>query len=228
MELVGLVARRQRHRVELGHVPAFDNVAAAAGVIPQRLNQQGHLVDPLRGLAIAAIALIDEHRPIGPLLAIDRSQIAPARGEAGVGDDPRREILAGNRLASFPAVASQRPVGPDLDTLGAERANVGLASKEPEELAACGFPVDSLGRQQRDLPVGKVETQLGPEQRTGAHAGAIDPLVALLPDAAHQLEILPFIVVWRRIGGTVRERCHPGTIAAHPPAAKPRSTISRA
>ena len=45
MELIGLVARRQRHLVELGHVPAFDNMAAAARICAQAVHHLCHLID---------------------------------------------------------------------------------------------------------------------------------------------------------------------------------------
>src|SRR6185369_12043650 len=83
VELIRLVARRQRHPVELGDVPAFDDVAASAGVTAQAFDELRDLVDPG---ARAERALPDRlvRRPVDPLLAVDRAEVAPAQRKRGV------------------------------------------------------------------------------------------------------------------------------------------------
>jgi hypothetical protein len=203
VELIGLVAGWQGHAVQLGDVPSFDDMAAAAGIGAQGLHQIGHLVDSLRRLAERSVVLRLVDRPVDPLLAIDRAEIAPLRGKGGVGHDPVGKGLAGDRLAGLGPIAGERPIRPDLHPLGAERADVGIASQEPQEFARGGFPVDPLGGQQRHLAARQVEPQFGPEDGARAHPSPVDPLVALRPDAAHQVEVLPFIVRAGRIGGAV-------------------------
>src|SRR5688500_18835236 len=80
VELVSLVARRQRHAVELGDVPAFDDVAPPPGLRAQALDQLRDLVDA-RTLAEGPLARGLVSRPIDPLLAVYRAEIAPLRSE---------------------------------------------------------------------------------------------------------------------------------------------------
>src|SRR5688500_14690524 len=169
-------------------------MAAAAGVGFQAFDNLGDLVDALTAL-VRSVLTIMEGRPIDPLLAIDRTEIAPLHGEGDILDDALRKLRTRNLVARRLAVAVERPVGPDFHALSAKRPDVGLAGQEPQELARRGLPKDPLGGDQRHLVVGKVEPHRRPEQRAGAYAGPVRAFVSLLPDAAHQLEVLPFVVL---------------------------------
>src|SRR3546814_15058031 len=49
MELIGHVARRQRHPVEVGDIPAGEDMAARTRIAAQRFAQRSALVQTLRG-----------------------------------------------------------------------------------------------------------------------------------------------------------------------------------
>ena len=116
----------------------------------------------------------------------------PSARRNPLGDDPRGEVFAADRIAGLAPISGERPVCPDLHALCAQLADVSAPGQEPQQLARRRLPVDALGGQQRHRPAGKVEAQLGPEQRPRADPGAVLARVALLPDAAHQIEVLPF------------------------------------
>ena len=50
MELVALVAGGQRHRVQFGDIPAFNDMAAAARIVAQAFHHLGNLVHALCAL----------------------------------------------------------------------------------------------------------------------------------------------------------------------------------
>ena len=155
-------------------------------------------------------------RPVDPLLAVDRAEIAPTRRERLVRDDAGLEILLRNFLAGGSPVFRQRPVAPDRHPLLQQRADVGVAGQEPQHLARGGFPEHALGSEQRNTVAGKIEAQLRAEHRAGTDPGTVDALVALLPDAPHQVEVLPLPVA---VGGRApaahrRLRYHPKSALA--------------
>ncbi len=126
------------------------------------------------------------------MLAIDRAEVAPARGVDLVLRDPLDEILQRDLLTAFLYVARVRPVVPDLDPLQHQRADIGLAGEEPQQFAGRGLPVDALGGDQRHRVVAQIVAQHRAHHRACSHPGAVDALAALLPDAAHEIEILLF------------------------------------
>ncbi len=166
VELVGLVARRQRHPVELGDVPALDDVPTAAGIGAQALDHLGHLVDAgARPKQPVARRLVG--RPVDPLLAVDRAEIAPLGGEIGVLDDAPLEILLRDILARGLAVFLERPVAPDRHALFEQRADVGLAGQEPQHLARRGLPEHALGGQQRHAAFARGRSAAGCRTASG-------------------------------------------------------------
>ena len=72
VELEEAVAGGQGHLVDLGGVPGADEVSAGVGVVGERVEEVGDLVD---GLAVGV-------REAAPLLAVDRAELA------GVGVGP--------------------------------------------------------------------------------------------------------------------------------------------
>src|SRR5690606_28206463 len=98
VELVGLVARRQRHRVELRDVPPLDDMSASAGIAAQALDDLRDLVDS-GALAIEPLPRRLVGVPVDPLLAVDRAEFAPFRGEGLVLDDSRFERFLRNGIA---------------------------------------------------------------------------------------------------------------------------------
>src|SRR3546814_14704429 len=88
----------------------------------------------LRRPAVEAVPDLLIARPVHPLRAIDRPQIAPARREGLILDDPRLERVAVDFLARGLAVTVQRPVGPDMHALPHQFADVGVAGQEPQPL----------------------------------------------------------------------------------------------
>ncbi len=210
MELIGLVAGGQRHAIKLGDVPAFDDVAAAAGTGAQGFDHRGDLIDPLT-LLVKSVRAVAIGRPVDPLLAIDRPQIAPARGETRVIGDSLDEILQCDRLAGCAHIIGVWPFIPDLHALEHQRADVGVAGEEPQQFARGGLPVDPLGGEQRHGAICQIESQHAATHRPGADTGAIDPLAPAGPDGAHQIEILLFRVrkiarrTWNRAAGHGRD-----------------------
>src|SRR5690606_12881906 len=134
MELIGLVARRKRHSVELGDVPAFDDVPAAAGVVAQAFDDLRNLVDARAG-AEGALPCWLIGGPVHPLLAIDRAEVAPLRGELLVLDDARFEGCLRDLVAAGLAVLREGPIAPDRHPLLQQRSDVRLAGEKPQHLA---------------------------------------------------------------------------------------------
>ena len=194
MELVGFVTGRQRHRIEFGDVPSLDDVASAARIGPERFDDFGDLVDAA-GAGIAAIARGCVDRPVDPLLAIDRAEIAPFRGKVRIVRDALGKILDRDVLAGSLHIFGVRPLVPDLHALLHQGADVGVPGEEPQHLARGGLPVDALGGDQRHRAIGKVEAQHRTEHGAGANARAIATFVAFAPDAAHEVEILLFVML---------------------------------
>ena len=143
MKLIGLVARRQRHPVQLCHVPAFDNVPPAAGIIAQAFDDFRNLIDA-RPALVEPVLSIAIGRPINPLLAVYRPQITPLTRKLFVVGNPLNKIIKRDVIAGFLDVSRVRPFIPYLHALQYKRTNVGLASQEPQHLARRGFPVDPL------------------------------------------------------------------------------------
>jgi hypothetical protein len=186
--LVGHVAGRERHRVQLGHIPAGEDMAPGGRVLLEAADQGLDLVDR------AAIG----GAPIHPLRAVDTAEIAPFRGEGFVGDDPRLEVVAADLLSGGAPIFVERPIGPDVDALSDERTDVGVAREEPEQLLDGRLPEDALGGEERHRSVGKIEAHGGAEQRARADAGPVAPLRAARPDVPDQIKIL---LLGMRIGG---------------------------
>src|SRR5690606_15909391 len=124
----------------------------------------------------------------------DRTEVAPTGSEVGIRHDLRLERLLRNVVARFTAIPGQRPVAPDRHALLEQRTDIGLAGQEPQHLARRRLPVDALGGDQRHPPAGQVTAYRRAEDGPRAHAGAVDALAALGPDAPHEVEILPFPV----------------------------------
>src|SRR3546814_6370600 len=61
MELIGHVARRQRHAVQVGDVPAGEDMPPRPRIVPQRVDQGSDLVMPLRGAAEQPLPRSEEH-----------------------------------------------------------------------------------------------------------------------------------------------------------------------
>ena len=81
-----------------------------------------------------------------------------------------------------------------MDILLHQLADIGVAGQEPQHLARGNLPIDPLGGQQRHRVVRQRESQGRAQDRPGADTGSVDPLVAMAPDMAHQVEILLFIM----------------------------------
>src|SRR3546814_15214841 len=84
MELIGHVARRQRHAVQVGDVPAGEDMPPRPRIVPQRVDQGSDLVMPLRGAAEQPLPRRFITRPVHPLMAIDRAAVAPLPREPRV------------------------------------------------------------------------------------------------------------------------------------------------
>jgi hypothetical protein len=69
------------------------------------------------------------------LLAVDRAKIAPLGGEGFVLGDAGGEILDGDRASPVARRSGVRPLVPDLHALLHQRADVGLAGQEPQQLS---------------------------------------------------------------------------------------------
>ena len=144
------MARGQRHLRQLARVPGGDDLAARSGVGADLFDQPGDLVDvpPVRC------------RPIAPLLAIDRAEIAMFVG----------------------------PFVPDADLAFLQPADVGVAAKEPQKFDDDRSEVEFLGGQQRKS-FGQVKPHLRPEQAERAGAGPVHLFDALVENLLHQVEI---------------------------------------
>jgi len=108
--------------------------------------------------------------------------------------DPGRKLGAAKPITCFAAVTIKRPVGPDFHALRTQGADVGVARQEPQKFAGRRFPIDPFGREEWNLAVRQVKTQAGSENRTGADAGAVHPLVAGSPDPSHQIKVLLLVM----------------------------------
>ena len=100
-------------------------------------------------------------RPASPLVAVDRTQLAVGAG----------------------------PFVPDRDSGLLQRAHVGLAAQEPEELVDDGLRVDLLRRQQRKA-LGQREAHLVAEHRERAGARAVVLALAVVAHMPHEIEVL--------------------------------------
>ena len=130
--------------------------------------------------------------PSPPLLAVDRTQFAPARCEGVVIGDPLLEVGLRDRLASFLAVAIQRPIGPDADIVFEQRLDVRAAGQEPQHLLDGGLPIDAFRCEDRHGAVGEIETRHCAEDRHCPHTGPVDAPVSMFEDLLQQIEILSF------------------------------------
>ena len=101
-------------------------------------------------------------RPGAPLRAVDRPEVA-----LGV-----------------------RPLVPDGHAVLVERADVGVAGEEPEQLVDDRAEVQLLGGQQREA-LGEVEAHLVAEDRERAGAGAVGLRGAVVQDVLEQVQVGP-------------------------------------
>lgn len=177
--LIQQVARRQSlfavARVFLGalgfvgqvlDVPAVEQDATAVGVGLEGVN---HIVDLVDRAAVLG-------RPGGPLLAVDRAQVAVFGG----------------------------PFVPDAHAVFIEPFDVGVAAQHPDQLVGDAFEVQLLGGQQREA-VGQVVPILASEHGLGAGAGAVALGQAIGHDVVQQFEILlhvdtRFVEAWAHRG----------------------------
>src|SRR5690606_36329148 len=84
----------------------------------------------------------------------------------------------------------------------------------PQHLASRRLPEHALRGQQGDSVDGKVETKLRAEYRSRTDSRPVRAFVALIPDAPHQVEILPFPVCF--LGTHDGVRYHPKSPLASP------------
>src|ERR1041384_5791252 len=82
-----------------------------------------------------------------------------------------------------------RPLVPDRNTGVVQRAHVGLATEEPEQLVDDRPIVDFLGGDERESQ-GEIEAHLPAEDAERAGAGPVVLGAAVLEDVAHQVEVL--------------------------------------
>src|SRR3546814_19742795 len=85
---------------------------------------------PLRGAAEQPLPRRFITRPVHPLMAIDRAEVAPLRREIRVIQDSRFDPLRADIVPRAAAVAIERPVGPDVPALRAQRKDAGVRSEE--------------------------------------------------------------------------------------------------
>ena len=107
----------------------------------------------------------------------------------------RFEFRSRNLLPGLLAVLRQRPVGPDMDVLLEQVADVRAPREHPEHLLDCRLPVDFPRREDRE-PLRHVVAHMAPEQGKGAHAGSVHALVAVVEDLLEDVEILALGVPW--------------------------------
>ncbi|MNY14828.1 hypothetical protein D3C86_1480170 [compost metagenome] len=100
-------------------------------------------------------------RPGAPLVAVDRAEFA---------------ILVS-------------PLVPDRHAVFLQVGDVGRALEEPQQFVDDGLQVQLLGGDHREALV-QVEAHLVAEHRTGARAGAVGLVGAMLVNMAHEVEIL--------------------------------------
>jgi len=135
----------QSHLVKLGDIPAGKNVPAGSGIVPNSVDQRGDLVDPLIFATEKPLACRRISRPIDPLLAVHRSEIAPTPCKGLVVDYPLLERIPVDWLAGLLAIFVERPVGPDVHLLLHQFADIGITGQEPEHFARRRFPEYALG-----------------------------------------------------------------------------------
>lgn len=180
MKLIDHMARMQRHIAKFADIPGMKDHAAAAGIGLEIADHRGDLVmHPPLGIT-----------PLPPLLTVDRAEIAPLERESLILQNP---LLEGNLidiLSGGLAIFRQRPVRPDPHVLLQEIADVGITGQKPEHFLDGELPVDALRREDRDLPLGKVEAHHRAEAAQRADAGPVDPAVTVLEQVRHQVEIL--------------------------------------
>jgi hypothetical protein len=131
--------------------------SSAAGAGAQRIDHGCNLIDAL-ALFVEAVGAVAVGRPVDPLFAVHRPEIAPAIGESLVLGDSRDEIVKADVLSGFADIIGVRPLVPDLHTLQHQRADIGFAGQEPQQFARGGFPVDPLGGEQRHRAAGQIES----------------------------------------------------------------------
>ena len=189
------MARRQGHLVQFRDIPSGKDMAPGTWVVPDAINQRRDLVYPRLLAPEQPLACRRIAWPIHPLLAVHRTEITPSSGKGVVLDDPLLEPIPVNMLAGILAIFVERPVGPDMDLLFHQFADIGVPGQEPQHFPCRRFPEHPLGGEQRNRIIGKVETHRHPKYGARAHAGAVDALIAPCPDLAHEVEILLFIML---------------------------------
>ena len=162
--------------VKLAREPPFRDVELEQ----EMARRQGHAIeradvpgrdDMAPGVGVAADAVHDPRdlvdgptvcgHPAPPLGAVDRAQLPPLVG----------------------------PLVPDGHAVGVEVGDIRRALEKPQELVDHRAHVDRLGGHHRE-PLAQIEAHLVAEDAQRAGAGAIALVHPVLPDVAHQIEIL--------------------------------------
>src|SRR3546814_7713413 len=86
-------------------------------IVPQRVDQGSDLVMPLRGAAEQPLPRRFITRPVHPLMAIDRAEVAPLRREIRVIQDSRFEPLRADIVPRVAAVARSEEHTSELQSL---------------------------------------------------------------------------------------------------------------
>src|SRR3546814_14178374 len=90
MKLIGHMAGRQRHAIEVGDVPGGKDMPPRPRIVAKRIDQCRNLVVALLGAAIKTLARRLVARPVHPLMAVNRPEIAPLCGKIRVRSEERR------------------------------------------------------------------------------------------------------------------------------------------
>ena len=145
------MARRQGHVVHVGHVPGTDNMPSAVRLCFDLMDEVFDLVD------FPAFTV----RPVSPLVAIDRAQIA---------------IFV-------------CPLIPDADFVVLEVLDVGVPFQKPEQFDDDGPEVQLFGGDQRETLL-KVEPHLVAKNADGARASTVGFCCPVVKDVLHQIVVL--------------------------------------
>ncbi len=145
------VARGQGHLVHVGDVPGTYQVSSAVGLGLDLVDQVFDLVD------LPAFSV----RPMSPLIAIDRSQIA----------------------------VFIRPFVPDGYAVFLQPGDVAFPPEKPQQLDDDGAEVQFFGRDHREA-LGEIKPHLMSENAGRSGAGPVGFLYSFMENSSHQVVIL--------------------------------------